>query len=72
MGICKSNLSKNGEVTIPQVMWCGATTGAIVSVVVTPIEGIKGRYQKKKECILNLIQTKQIASSVRIAKGNKT
>jgi len=30
--------------TIPQIMWCGATTGVLLSVIVTPIEGVKGRY----------------------------
>jgi len=48
MGICKKHWQKgdpNLQPTIPQVMICGTTTGAMLSVIVTPIEGIKSRLQ---------------------------
>jgi solute carrier family 25 carnitine/acylcarnitine transporter 20/29 len=47
MGICRQNLMRPGQLepTIPQVMFCGMTTGWLLSLIVTPIEGIKARLQ---------------------------
>jgi len=51
MGVCKKQWQKQNQSlglqqpTIPQVMFCGATTGAMISVIVTPVEGIKSRLQ---------------------------
>jgi hypothetical protein len=45
MGMCKQSLQKDPSIppSIGDVMACGAITGAMISVIVTPIEGIKGR-----------------------------
>jgi len=48
MGMCKKYWQKKNPdtpPTIPQVMFCGSTTGAMISVIVTPIEGVKARLQ---------------------------
>jgi len=48
MGACKKHWQQRNQglqPTIPQVMFCGATTGAMISVIVTPVEGIKSRLQ---------------------------
>jgi len=46
MGMCKEYVQGDNKVpTIPQVMFCGMTTGWVVSIIVTPIEQIKSRLQ---------------------------
>jgi len=47
MGLCKSHLQKDASIepTISQVMWCGMSTGWIISFLATPMEGIKSRLQ---------------------------
>jgi len=47
MGLCKSHLQDDPtkQATIPQVMWCGMTTGWMISLMATPVEGVKARLQ---------------------------
>jgi len=46
-GMVKQELQKNSKevLTIPQIMFAGSFTGVFMSIIVTPMEGIKAQLQ---------------------------